>query len=85
MHRLLFIITAFLLSNAAFAQKGNVIVEKDPRLDELVKKQGTPSLPSTTPTINGYRLQLFFDTERKAVDKAKIKFGATHTIHEAEK
>jgi hypothetical protein len=68
------LILVCLLSLGARAQKGNVEVVKDPRLDLLVKKQGSAILPSTAVEIDGYRLQLFFDTDRKEVDKARSKF-----------
>lgn len=64
---------ALLFALTSMAQ-GNVKIHKDPRLDILVEKQGTPILPATVVEIDGYRLQLFFDSDRKAVDKARGQF-----------
>lgn len=65
------LLTAF--SFGLMAQ-GHIEIYKDPRLDRLVEKQGTPILPSTSVEIDGYRLQLFFDNDRKAVDKSRSAF-----------
>lgn len=77
-----FLIFSLFVSASFFvaSQKGNVTVIKDPKLDLLVKKQGKAILPATTPQIDGYRLQLFFDSDRKAVDKARSKFVAEHPL-----
>lgn len=58
----------------AFGQSGNVEIIKDPRIDGLVRKQGTVIPPATSPQIVGYRVQLFFDSDRKAIDDARSKF-----------
>lgn len=62
------------LSLGSFAQNGHVEIIKDPKLDLMVKKVGTPIPPATSPQIPGYRIQLFFDSERKKVDEARSKF-----------
>lgn len=62
----------------SFAQKGDVEIISDPRLDMLVKKQGMPVPPATSVQITGYRLQLTFDSDRKVVDDARAKFIAEH-------
>lgn len=58
----------------AFGQKGNVEIVKDPRIDALIKQEGAILPPATSPQINGYRIQLFFDTQKSAVDEARSKF-----------
>ncbi len=58
------------------AQTGDVTIIKDNRIDALVKKQGMVIPPATSPQLVGYRVQLFFDSERKAVDEARSKFIA---------
>ena len=64
----------FVVCLSAFAQEGEVKIIKDPRIDALVKKQGTPVPPATTPQIPGYRVQLFFDSDKQLVDEARSKF-----------
>jgi hypothetical protein len=55
-------------------QKGNVTVHADERIEDLVKKEGTPVPPATQPQINGYRVQLLFESERKLIEEARSKF-----------
>jgi hypothetical protein len=64
----------FIFSTMVFGQSGNVEIIKDPRIDGLVRKQGTVIPPATSPQIVGYRVQLFFDSDRKAIDDARSKF-----------
>lgn len=63
----------FLIGFNAFSQ-GSVEVIKDPRIDNLVRKQGEIIPPATGPQINGYRIQLFFDSNKSLVDQARVKF-----------
>lgn len=63
-----------LICSLSSGQTGNVEIIKDPRIDGLVRKQGTVTPPATSPQIPGYRVQLFFDADRKAIDKARSKF-----------
>lgn len=67
-----------LLTNAVIAQTGNVEIIKDSRIDALVKKQGMVIPPASSPQIMGYRVQLFFDSDRKLVDEARSKFIAAY-------
>lgn len=67
-----------ILSYSSFAQTGNVEIIKDSRIDALVKKQGMIIPPATSPQIVGYRVQLFFDSDRKLVDEARSKFIAAY-------
>lgn len=53
---------------------GEVIIIKDPRVDELIKNKSAITPPATSPQIMGYRIQLFFDTDKKEVDNARTKF-----------
>lgn len=55
-------------------QNGSVTIVKDPRIDGLVKKQSEVIPPATAPQITGYRIQLFFDSEKSKVDQARIRF-----------
>lgn len=65
-------------STAVFAQQGNVEITKDPRIENLIKQEGTVVPPATSPQITGYRIQLFFDTNKEAVNEARSKFIALH-------
>lgn len=67
-----------IITNSAFAQSGNIEIIKDTRIDALVKKQGMVIPPATSPQIVGYRVQLFFDSDRKLVDDARSKFIAAY-------
>lgn len=58
----------------AFAQSGSVEINKDPRIDNLIKQEGAIIPPATSPQITGYRIQLFFDTNKEAVNEARSKF-----------
>jgi len=62
------------LSSLAKAQNGDVEIIKDSRIDGLVRRQGMIIPPATSPQLPGYRVQLFFDSDRKAVDEARSKF-----------
>lgn len=57
-----------------FAQEGNVKVYKDNRIDALVEKQGRIIPPAIKPQIDGFRIQLFFDSDKAAVQDAKNRF-----------
>jgi hypothetical protein len=76
MKYLFLILTSVLVINfGAFCQEeGNVTLIKDARLDALVKKLGTPIPPANTPQILGYRVQLFFDSDKQLVDEARSRF-----------
>ena len=53
----------------------NVEIIKDARIDALIKKQGEIIPPATSVQINGYRLQLFFDSDKSKVDQKRIQFA----------
>jgi hypothetical protein len=63
-----------LFCGSLMAQQGNVEIIKDPRIDVLVKNEGIPEPPATNPQITGYRVQLFFDTNKNTVDNARSRF-----------
>lgn len=58
----------------AFAANCQVKVVKDSRIDALVKAQSAIVPPATSPQISGYRIQLFFDSSKQAVDDARSRF-----------
>ncbi len=67
-------LSTLIFSLFSFSQESQIEIIKDSRIDALVKKQGEIIPPATVPQITGYRIQLFFDTEKKAVDDARAKF-----------
>ncbi|MEY3236207.1 MAG: hypothetical protein RI883_308 [Bacteroidota bacterium] len=78
MKKKIYLFAFVFLTFTAFSQKGKVEIIKDSRIDGLVKKQGMIIPPATSPQIPGYRVQLFFDSDRKAVDDARSKFIASY-------
>lgn len=54
-------------------EKGEVHISKDPRIDKLIKFKGAKIPPATGPKKDGFRVQLFFDQDRKQVDEARSK------------
>lgn len=69
-----FLLSFVFVSGFSFAQKGDVEIIKDPRIDALIKKEGEIVPPASAPQMGGYRIQLFFDTEKASVDEARSKF-----------
>lgn len=61
-------------SNTTLIEKGNITINKDKRIDDLINKKSKIIPPATSPQIMGYRIQLFFDTDKKEVDLARKKF-----------
>lgn len=61
-----------------FAQRGDVTVIKDSRIDALVAKEGATEPPAIGPQIDGFRIQLFFDSERSAINDARGTFIAKY-------
>lgn len=67
----LFLISLVFIQFQSFGQDGTIEVIKDPRIDALVEKQGQPIPPETETQIDGYRIQLFFDQDKKVVDESR--------------
>jgi hypothetical protein len=74
MYKTILVLFVSLLVFNIHAQNGEVEIISDPRLEILVKKQGAIIPPATGPMINGYRIQLIFDSDRKVVDNARGRF-----------
>jgi hypothetical protein len=74
MIKIICFLTSILTLTISYSQNNEIEIIKDNRIDVLVKKQGEIIPPATVPQITGYRIQLFFDTEKKAVDDARAKF-----------
>ena len=66
---LMIVVTSFI----GFTQ-GSIDVSKDDRLDALVDKQSAVIPPKVKTQIDGYRIQLFFDQERTAINAARSNF-----------
>lgn len=62
------------VSYGVFGQTGEVEITKDSRLDALVAKQGAIKSPAINPQIEGYRIQLFFDSDRSELNDARARF-----------
>lgn len=65
-------------AGVAISQNGDVKITKDSRIDLLIEKQGTVVPPAINPQIEGYRIQLFFDSERNALNDARARFFAQY-------
>ena len=75
------LITAFFLicsSTIVFGQSGEVKIIRDSRIDRLVGAQSVIVPPAINPQIKGYRIQLFFDTDRAALSDARSIFFAKY-------
>ena len=56
------------------AQNGEVEIIKDGRIDALVKKQGDIIPPATSVEIKGYRIQIFFDSDKAKLNSSRSIF-----------
>lgn len=72
------VILAGTISLIAHFGSAQIDVVKDSRIDGLVKMQGTAVAPETSVQINGYRVQLAFDSDKSVVDEARSKFSALY-------
>jgi len=70
----IFAIAAFTLE----AQEGSIEIHADPRIDVLVKKQGSVSTGTASPQLSGFRVQLTFDPDKKTIDDARVRFEASY-------
>jgi hypothetical protein len=73
MKSVLFTIILFLV-NFSFAQKGNVQIIKDSKIDALISKQSEVVPPAVKPEIEGYRIQLFFDSNKSKLNASRSTF-----------
>jgi hypothetical protein len=70
---LFFIIGSTFLTQA---QEGDITIHKDSRIDALVAKQSEVTPPDVKPKIDGFRIQLFFDSDRSKINQARASFIA---------
>ena len=81
---LLLLAPAFFLAQESHAQKyvtesnadSSVIITKDPRVDDLIKKQKEVNLQKQT--IPGYRVQIYFGAIRQKAIELKNDFSALY-------
>lgn len=76
--RILLITGSIILAFSSQAQRGNVTIEKDDRIDLLIKQRGAIVPPATAPQITGYRIQLIFDSNKKLVDDSRSKIVSSY-------
>lgn len=67
-------IAILFITNAFFAQKGDVQIIKDNRIDALISKQSEVIPPAVNPEIEGYRIQLFFDSDKSKLNTNRAVF-----------
>ncbi len=85
--KIILTILSFLLTHLAFAQKGEVIVVKDPLIDSLIAKRlelnrikPTASNPATPTVVSsmGYRVQIYYGSDRRTAFAEQAKFKAAY-------
>lgn len=62
---------------------GEVRINQDSRIDRIVAFLGEPQPGSTGVRISGYRVQLFFDSDKDQVNQKKADYLARHDEHPA--
>ena len=62
----------------SLSAQGNVEVMVDKRVEALVEKAGKIVPPATSPQLVGYRIQLFFDSDKALIDQARSRFINIH-------
>jgi cell division protein FtsN len=80
---LCFVLLSVFYSITLNAQTGEVQVIKDNRIDALVDKQSKVTPPDIKPQIDGFRVQVFFDSDKSKINAARsqviAKFPKTDT------
>ena len=80
---------SFLIVGASFSQEGQVTIIKDSRIDALVNAQSQVIPPDIKPQIDGYRIQLFFDSDKVKLNASRSSFISrfpeidTYTVYNA--
>lgn len=60
------------------ASPGQVKISQDSRIDQIVQFIGEPQAGSSDVKIKGYRVQLFFDTDKDQVNQKKADYLSRH-------
>jgi hypothetical protein len=69
--KVLFCISILVAFSTTFAQKGDIQVIKDGRINSLVEKQSKVTPPDIKPQIDGFRVQIFFDSDKTVINNAR--------------
>jgi len=69
---------SFLILGMCYSQGGEVTIIKDSRLDALVGEQSKIVPPEVKPQIDGFRIQLFFDSDKSKINENRARFIAIH-------
>lgn len=77
MQTILLVLSIFICASS-FAQKGDINVVKDERIELLIKQRSQIIPPATSPQITGYRIQLIFDSNKKLIDEARTKIVSSN-------
>ena len=76
--RYIILLGFFFSIQLVWSQSGNVTIIKDDRIDNIIKNKSQIIPPATSPQINGYRVQLVFDSNKKMIDDARSKFVSSN-------
>ena len=80
---------SFIFFGISYSQVGEVKIIKESRLDALVEAQSEVISPEVKPQINGYRIQLFFDSDKSKLNASRSSFISrfpkidTYTVYSA--
>ena len=77
--RLYILIVFISCLNFSWSQSGNITIVKDERIENIIKSKSQIIPPATSPQINGYRVQLVFDSNKKIIDDARNKFVSSNS------
>ena len=64
--------------NITLSQREGVKIIQDERIENIIHEQSEISSKSTRQKINGFRIQLFFDSDKEKINVAKGLFMADH-------
>ena len=64
--------------NLSLSQKEGVKIIQDERIENLISKQTKISSPSIRQKINGFRIQLSFESNKEKINVARSLFMAKH-------
>ncbi|UKT63157.1 SPOR domain-containing protein [Pedobacter mucosus] len=78
-------ILSFIIFSASFAQKGEVIIIKDPLIDSLIAKRlavyktaGDVKVGKPIVSSYGYRVQIFYGSDRREVFNQQARFKGSY-------
>ena len=70
----LIIYVSFVFIGKSFSQENEVAIIKDSRIDALVNAQSEIIPPEIKPQVDGYRIQLFFDSDKEKLNASRSSF-----------